>query len=221
MGIWDMSERTHVPLARANVIFALQSPPPFQQIQNKIIMVADTICICIAQWFWWWVWWWKWRWGRLEMKRWAIAASSLSSAFPPPIIFIPASYIHRIFLISPLYRIRCGLWWWSGNGSRWDVGDVSDRSIWGACQAAPRWNGLGWNGSAAKKYFFPPQLRFKRHASAREVGWIQPKSRLRLFPGSAFFFLSLPVAFYFGKPCFSGLAAHDSELYHPMSIMSE
>ena len=162
------------------------------------------VSVLCTHWSWWWVWWWKWRGGGWRWNSKRLPHPLYPPPFlDPPIIFIPSSYIQRIFFISPSYPIRCGLWWWSGNGSRWDVGDVSDRSIWGARQAAPRWNGLGWNGSTAKKYFFFAAVALQTtcicqggglnptQVTIETVSWIGPN----LFP----FLCQSP--FYFGKSC--------------------
>ena len=148
---------------------------------------------------------------------------SLESSYLPQIVFMTYTHVYRIFFISPFHGIRCGLGW-SWNGSRLDLGDgrLSDGSIWGL--ARQQQDGTGWDGTdrpqKTEKYF----SRFKRHASARVVGWIKPESRLRLFPGSAFFISQL-VALYFWQGASFFLdwqhmihSQHCYRIIHPISL---
>ena len=97
------------------------------------------------------------------------------------IIQFPLIYSLCLLHIS-LDRIKWWLWW-SGNGRGRDAGDgtLSDRSIWGARQAAaapqPRWNAREKNW----EIFFALALQT---TSCICLGWIKPESRSKLFPGS-------------------------------------
>ena len=142
------------------------------------------VSVLCTHWSWWWVWWWKWRGGgwRWNSKR------LPHPLYPPPFLFQSSSYHPRIFSVSSSYHPHILSDVGCGGGVEMEAGGMWEMWVIAAFEGLARQHqdGMGWDGTdSPQKNVFLPQLRFKRHASARVVGWIQPKSRLRLFPGSA------------------------------------
>ena len=176
-------------------------------VQHTILYLYITVILRV-------VWWWKWREvdvGDGTVSDCCILLSSsyhhivtISSSHCPHIFFFPPLHVPCSIFISPLYRIRCGLWW-NGNGRRWEM----EGWVMAAFEQLARQHqdGMGWDGTdlPQKEIFFPACASNDMHLPVWWVAWIQPESRLRLVPGSAVLF---PFHIYFGKASsFPGLVA--------------
>ena len=138
----------------------------------------------------------------------------LSSSNHLHTILVYSAHLLHITLISYQMWVVVVEWKWKQVGC--------GRCEWSQhLRGSPGTTKMEWVGMERihrEKIFFSPQLRFKRHASARVVGWIQPKSRLRLFPGSALTFFPFFASHLFSYASSSTLYPCESLAGHSFGL---